>query len=215
MSSTSGATASTPGASNPLGSTTTATTGGGPSGFMSSLLGGGQGGQPQQGSSSSSQPPQPTHPTFAQALTLQPGYNPLTGGLASSDANEILSKPKLRELVRQIAPNERLEPDVEEVLIEIANDFLENMVASGTALARHRQSDTLEIKDIALYLERNWDMKIPGYSHILEDRTYKRPAMSEAHKKRLAEIKKTREGSREQKRKGRKRKTTAVEERAD
>ncbi len=31
-------------------------------------------------------------------------------------------------------------------------------------MAKHRGSDTLDIKDIQLILERNWNIRIPGYS---------------------------------------------------
>jgi len=31
-------------------------------------------------------------------------------------------------------------------------------------MAKHRGSDTLEIKDLQMILERNWNIRIPGYS---------------------------------------------------
>lgn len=50
-----------------------------------------------------------------------------------------------------------------QVLLELADDFLENLISGGSMLARHRGADTLEVRDVAVHLERSWDMRIPGY----------------------------------------------------
>uniref|UniRef100_A0A8C5QUH3 Transcription initiation factor TFIID subunit 12 n=1 Tax=Leptobrachium leishanense TaxID=445787 RepID=A0A8C5QUH3_9ANUR len=91
-----------------------------------------------------------------------------TGGeRASPDANQVLSKKKLHELVREIEPNERLDEDVEEMLLQIADDFIESVVLAACQLARHRRSNTLEVKDVQLHLERQWNMWIPGFGMAL------------------------------------------------
>lgn len=40
----------------------------------------------------------------------------------------LLTKPRLQELVREIDPTEQLDEDVEELLLQIADDFVENTV---------------------------------------------------------------------------------------
>jgi len=56
-------------------------------------------------------------------------------------------------------------------------------------LAKHRKSESLEVKDIQLHLEKNWNIRIPGFSGE-ETRPLKKPTISEAHKQRLTLIKK-------------------------
>jgi transcription initiation factor TFIID subunit 12 len=67
----------------------------------------------------------------------------------------ILPRHKLHELVRQVDPNQTLDVDVEELLLEMTNDFIERVVTFSCQLAKHRGSDTLEAKDVQLHLERS------------------------------------------------------------
>ncbi|XP_053310437.1 transcription initiation factor TFIID subunit 12 isoform X2 [Spea bombifrons] len=112
------------------------------------------------------------------------------GGRVSPDANQVLTKKKLHDLVREIDPNEQLDEDVEEMLLQIADDFIESVVSAACQLARHRRSNTLEVKDVQLHLERQWNMWIPGFGSE-EIRPYKKACTTEAHKQRMALIKKT------------------------
>ncbi|XP_040280219.1 transcription initiation factor TFIID subunit 12 isoform X1 [Bufo bufo] len=112
------------------------------------------------------------------------------GGRASPDANQVLTKKKLHDLVREVDPNEQLDEDVEEMLLQIADDFIESVVSAACQLARHRKSNTLEVKDVQLHLERQWNMWIPGFGSE-EIRPYKKACTTEAHKQRMALIKKT------------------------
>ncbi|XP_053563017.1 transcription initiation factor TFIID subunit 12 isoform X2 [Bombina bombina] len=112
------------------------------------------------------------------------------GGRVSPDANQVLTKKKLHDLVREVDPNEQLDEDVEEMLLQIADDFIESVVSAACQLARHRKSNTLEVKDVQLHLERQWNMWIPGFGSE-EIRPYKKACTTEAHKQRMALIKKT------------------------
>ncbi|PIK52940.1 putative transcription initiation factor TFIID subunit 12 [Apostichopus japonicus] len=80
--------------------------------------------------------------------------------------------------------------DNSQMLLQIADDFIENIVTAGCQLAKHRKSSTLEVRDVLLHLERNWNMWIPGYTSE-ENRQVKRPAATEAHKQRMTLIRKT------------------------
>ncbi|KAJ7971533.1 transcription initiation factor TFIID subunit 12 [Quillaja saponaria] len=113
---------------------------------------------------------------------------------ANADADEschrILSKRSISELVNQVDPSEKMDPEVEDILVDIAEDFVESITRFGCSLAKHRKSTTLEAKDILLHLEKNWNMTLPGFGGD-EIKGYRRPLTSEIHKERLAAIKKS------------------------
>uniref|UniRef100_A0A8I5KTB6 Transcription initiation factor TFIID subunit 12 n=1 Tax=Homo sapiens TaxID=9606 RepID=A0A8I5KTB6_HUMAN len=117
------------------------------------------------------------------AVVKIPG-TPGAGGRLSPENNQVLTKKKLQDLVREVDPNEQLDEDVEEMLLQIADDFIESVVTAACQLARHRKSSTLEVKDVQLHLERQWNMWIPGFGSE-EIRPYKKACTTEAHKQML------------------------------
>ena len=113
---------------------------------------------------------------------------PVTAGTSGGES-QILDKKRLQELVREVDPNEQLDEDVEDLLLHIADDFIEQTVTAACALAKHRKANSVDVKDVQMVLERNWNMWIPGFG--TEDvRPYKRSATTEAHKARMALIRK-------------------------
>nr|XP_051674404.1 transcription initiation factor TFIID subunit 12-like [Oryctolagus cuniculus] len=81
---------------------------------------------------------------------------PGTGGRLSPENNQVLTKKKLQDLVREVDPNEQLDEDVEETLLQIADDFIESVVTAACQLARHRKSSTLEVKDVQAQGASTW-----------------------------------------------------------
>lgn len=107
-----------------------------------------------------------------------------------ANPTRVLPKKALRQLLAQEAPGERLEPEVEEVLLDIADDFVDSVTAFACSLARHRKSDVLEAKDITLHLRRNLGMSVPddldGDVHPV-----RRRHESETHLQRLAAVRRS------------------------
>ncbi|KAJ4705182.1 transcription initiation factor TFIID subunit 12 [Melia azedarach] len=133
----------------------------------------------------------PSSLASAQPNTVQPANQSKVASAESDEfGNRILSKRSIHELVNQIDPSERLDSEVEDILVDIAEDFVESITTFGCSLAKHRKSDTLEAKDILLHLERNWNMMLPGFSGD-EIKTYRKPLTNDIHKERLAVIKKS------------------------
>ncbi|XP_072998596.1 transcription initiation factor TFIID subunit 12 isoform X1 [Typha latifolia] len=130
-------------------------------------------------------------PVLLQAGVAQSGTTtPIVTTDASESGTHILSKRSIQELVTQIDPSEKLESDVEDVLIEIAEDFLESITTYACSLAKHRKSTMLESKDILLHVERSWNMTMPGFGGD-EIKCYKKQHMNDIHKERLTVIKKS------------------------
>ncbi|XP_033117085.1 transcription initiation factor TFIID subunit 12-like [Anneissia japonica] len=129
-------------------------------------------------------------PTIGKASPVTSGQEKICAAIGAVSEAQVLDKKKLQDLVREVDPNEQLDDDVEEMLLQIADDFIETVVTSSCQLAKHRKSNTLEVKDVQLYLERNWNIWVPGFGGE-EIRTYKRPNVTEAHRQRMALIRKT------------------------
>lgn len=109
---------------------------------------------------------------------------------------QLLTKPRLQELVREVDPNEQLDEEVEDCLLQIADEFVENVINGSCLIAKHRihngpqtRDNKVEVKDVQLYLERHWNLWIPGFG-TEELRPYKRTQVTEAHKQRCALIRK-------------------------
>ncbi|KAJ4834957.1 hypothetical protein Tsubulata_004100 [Turnera subulata] len=132
-----------------------------------------------------------TSPVVVQPNTAQSTPQRRINDAESDEpGNRILGKRSIHELVSQIDPSEKLDPEVEDILADIADEFVESITTFGCSLAKHRKSDTLEAKDILLHLERNWNITLPGFSGD-EIKSYRKPLVNDIHKERLAVVKKS------------------------
>jgi transcription initiation factor TFIID subunit 12 len=51
-----------------------------------------------------------------------------------------------------------------QLLMEVADEFIDSVLQQSCKIARHRKGQMLEVKDVQLHLERNWNIRIPGYT---------------------------------------------------
>ncbi|XP_014226291.1 transcription initiation factor TFIID subunit 12 [Trichogramma pretiosum] len=129
-----------------------------------------------------------TNSVPAQSFTNQ---TPKSQTLKSDPAehSQFITKKRLQNLVKEVDPSEQLDEEVEEMLLQLADDFVETTISAACLLAKHRHANTVEVKDVQLHLEKNWNMWIPGFGTD-EIRPYKRSTVTESHKQRLALIRK-------------------------
>ena len=78
----------------------------------------------------------------------------------------VIPRDRLQEIVAQVDSTERLDPDVEEALMEVAEDFVENVTTFACSLAKHRRSTVVEAQDVQLHLERSWNIVVPGFTAV-------------------------------------------------
>jgi histone H3/H4 len=80
-----------------------------------------------------------------------------------------------------------------QVLLDLADQFVEEVTQVSCKLAKHRGGEQLEPRDLKLCLEKNWDIRVPGYA-LLSDNFKggaKRPGPTDAHKQRAEKVRKT------------------------
>lgn len=65
---------------------------------------------------------------------------------------QLLSRPRLQELVREVDPTVQLDEEVEELLLQLADDFIDTTLNAACSLAKHRHAPTVELKDVQLHL---------------------------------------------------------------
>ncbi|KAL8746396.1 MAG: hypothetical protein Q9190_001570 [Brigantiaea leucoxantha] len=103
-------------------------------------------------------------PMGQPAIQKHPGY------VLEGEGERVLGRKKLEELVRQVTggvdgeEGETLTAAAEETLLDVADDFVDQIVTAACKLAKLRSSQTLELRDIQLVLERNYNIRIPGYA---------------------------------------------------
>ena len=113
-----------------------------------------------------------SRPTFSNAgMMAQPGVQRPSQFTLEGEGDRVLSKRKLDELVRQVtgtassdsSADSGLTPEVEEAVLTLADDFVDNVITSACRLAKLRTSQTLDMRDVQMVLERNYGIRIPGY----------------------------------------------------
>jgi transcription initiation factor TFIID subunit 12 len=115
----------------------------------------------------------PARPTFggpsngAPGMMGQPAVQKTPHFILEGEGDRVLSKKKLDELVRQVTgggEGDGLTPDVEESVLTLADDFVDSVITAACRLAKIRPNSTLDIRDIQIILERNYNIRVPGYS---------------------------------------------------
>ncbi|KAI1370538.1 hypothetical protein F4677DRAFT_438125 [Hypoxylon crocopeplum] len=88
-----------------------------------------------------------------------------------AEGEHVLSKKKLDELVRQVcgggspgADGNYLTPDVEESVLNVADNFVDSVIHMACRVAKERGSKVLELRDLQLVIERVYNIRIPGYT---------------------------------------------------
>ena len=74
-----------------------------------------------------------------------------------------------------------------QTLLDVADEFVDNVIIAACRLAKLRQSATLELRDIQLILERNYNIRVPGFASD-ELRTVKKIQPTQAWSQKVAAV---------------------------
>ncbi|KAH9324807.1 hypothetical protein KI387_004985 [Taxus chinensis] len=124
--------------------------------------------------------------TRASSISLPAGSN----NQGTEGSPQILGKRSIEDLVAQVDPTMKLDTDVIDLLLELADDYYQSAEINAIAYAKHRKSTTVEEKDMLLHLSKNCHLSIPGYT-TKEFNKNKKPSFNEAHMERLAKVQKS------------------------
>ena len=69
---------------------------------------------------------------------------------------------KLQKLCNSIDPSYKLDADVQERLLEMADSFVEKVTKDAIKLSKHRGSKSMDVVDVALALKKGYNMSVPG-----------------------------------------------------
>ncbi|KAJ5819770.1 hypothetical protein N7474_005361 [Penicillium riverlandense] len=126
----------------------------------------------------------------AMGMMGQPAIQKHPGYVLEGEGQRVLSKKMLDILVRQVTgggEGEMLTPDAEDFILQMADDFVDDVITQACRLAKLRPSSTLELRDIQLVLERNYNMRISGFSSD-DLRTVKKPQPTQGWTQKMSAI---------------------------
>ncbi|KAL7061893.1 hypothetical protein AAHC03_0226 [Spirometra sp. Aus1] len=133
-------------------------------------------------------PTPPSQDSAAVAEVAPPA--PALSVYSNSDASQsmVFTAKSLSDLVKETDPDLQLDDETEEALMQLSEEFVENVAEKAIRLAIHRGSPVVEAKDVKFSLDRDWNIFVPGFPS--SEKTWKRPFVLQAHKQRLAIAKK-------------------------
>ncbi|CAF0848587.1 unnamed protein product [Adineta steineri] len=85
------------------------------------------------------------------------------GAVGGDNERSILDKRAIQELIKEVDPLMQIDEEVEDMLVQIAEEFVDSTLLASCQNAKHRKSNTVEAKDVQLYLERTYSMWVPGF----------------------------------------------------
>eukprot|EP01121_Diplochlamys_sp_Union-15-3_P019685 TRINITY_DN7483_c0_g1_i3.p1 TRINITY_DN7483_c0_g1~~TRINITY_DN7483_c0_g1_i3.p1 ORF type:complete len:204 (+),score=33.99 TRINITY_DN7483_c0_g1_i3:48-659(+) len=127
-------------------------------------------------------------PGLPSTVKVAPNKTNTTAINIQEQESQIITAQKLQALCKQIDQYKQLDNEAVEVLMRVADEFLDQVTNNSCSLARHRGSKTLEVKDIKLCLERDFGIKIPGYDDSNKPPNAQRTSNDDIHQKRLSLI---------------------------
>ncbi|VDM40127.1 unnamed protein product [Toxocara canis] len=119
----------------------------------------------------------------------------ISSGAATHKYHKFLElKDALEAFIKSVDPMETVEEDVSEALIQLVDEFVNDLIDQSARVAKHRNSPKLEGKDVQFVLEKRLHLfatpDSSQFGHTVEHNPYAKSPGAEAHRQRMALIKK-------------------------
>ncbi|KAJ3273004.1 hypothetical protein HDV01_004910 [Terramyces sp. JEL0728] len=139
--------------------------------------------------------PRPGHPNYQayvqafQANLMSQRQSAINSKNNLSDPSilPIVSKERIKQLLRRIDPEQRLDADVEDVLLDLTGEFIKSVTKTASLLCRHRQGEALEAHDAQMFVEKNYNIRVPGFG-VEEVQERKKKQKNEVHMQKVAVV---------------------------
>ena len=69
---------------------------------------------------------------------------------------------RVQDLVKSLDPNYTIDIAAEEQILQLADDFMDQVTRQAIRMAQHRGSKTLDVQDLQLVLAKQWGISVPG-----------------------------------------------------
>ncbi|WVQ75568.1 hypothetical protein IAR50_005195 [Cryptococcus sp. DSM 104548] len=93
----------------------------------------------------------------------QGGINRPQQQLPPPEPEHVRRKRQIFAMLAEIAPGQQVEVGFEKVVEEIVEKMLKEGLEGAARLAKHRNSDKVELRDMARYIDHAWEMTVPGF----------------------------------------------------
>ncbi|KAF0720508.1 Aste57867_227 [Aphanomyces stellatus] len=92
----------------------------------------------------------------------------------------------LQKILAEVDPKFILQPGVDELLMDMATDFVQDVTAASGRLAKHRRSTQVEAKDMQLVLDKNYGISVAAKKKLHALTAKPKATKSSVHMHRVA-----------------------------
>jgi len=82
---------------------------------------------------------------------------------SSNDSTPLIGQ-KIRDLLKSIDPAYSLDPEAEQHILRMSEEFVDKLISQSFTMANHRRSQQMNVSDVQLCLSKFWGINIPGLS---------------------------------------------------
>ncbi|CAK4650998.1 hypothetical protein LEN26_013690 [Aphanomyces euteiches] len=107
--------------------------------------------------------------------------NAQANAMSNGNQNDYLQK-----ILAEVDPKFVLQPGVEELLMDMATDFVNDVTSASGRLAKHRRAAQVESKDVQLVLDKSYGISVAAKKKLHAPSSKSKPTKSSVHMHRVA-----------------------------